>query len=50
MNEDADIEEFLRALDSLIAAQIARGKPVRTWDELDDLAASLALSRLPSTD
>ncbi|MEO7862377.1 MAG: hypothetical protein ABIU05_18485 [Nitrospirales bacterium] len=50
MNDDPDIEELLRALDSLIDAQIARHKPVRPYEEVDDLAASLAFSKLPSRD
>lgn len=63
MDHDSDFEELLRALDGLIQAQIdkvgedmtiivsfVRQKPIRPYDELDDLAASLAFSTLPSTD
>jgi len=63
MDHDPDFEELLRTLDGLIQAQIdkegedmaiivsfVRQKPVRPYGELDDLAASLAFSKLPSTD
>ncbi|MEO7863166.1 MAG: hypothetical protein ABIU05_22560 [Nitrospirales bacterium] len=49
-NEDPDIREIIRALDGLIEAQIIRQRPVRPYDEVDDLAASIAFSKLPSTD
>ena len=32
-HEDPDTEEFIRALDGLIDAQIDRQKPVRPWDD-----------------
>jgi len=63
MNEDPDIEELLRALDGLIEAQIVklgedtaiivsfvRKKRTPPYDEVDELTASLAFSKLPSTD
>ncbi len=63
MDHDPEFEELLRALDGLLRAQIdkvgedtaiivsfVRKKTVRPYGELDDLAASLAFSTLPSTD
>lgn len=63
MDDDSGYEELLRALDGLIQAQVDKGgedmaiivslvrqKPIRLYDELDDLAASLVFSTLPSTD
>ena len=63
MDHDSDFEELLRTLDGLIQAQndkvgedmtiivsFVRQKPIRPYAELDDLAASLAFSTLPSTE
>ena len=50
MNEDPDIEELILALDGLIKAQILRQKPIRAWDEVDELAASIAFSIFTSHD
>ncbi|MEO7861693.1 MAG: hypothetical protein ABIU05_14905 [Nitrospirales bacterium] len=66
MNDDLDIEAVLHALDGLLQSRnaeidkmrediaiivsLARQKPIRPYGELDDLAASLAFSTLPSTD
>jgi hypothetical protein len=58
-----DIDEFMRVCDSLLqylndeeaeeivcVIYLVSKKTVRPYDELDDLAASLAFSKLPSTD
>jgi hypothetical protein len=58
-----DMEEFLRVCDCLIQyltneeceeisciLYFVRQKTVRSYDELDDLAASIAFSKLPSID
>ena len=58
-----DIDEFIHVCDSLlqflnddeaeemvcVVYVVSQKKPVRLYDELDDLAASLAFSKLPST-
>ena len=62
MNYEPDFKELIRALNDLIQAQIDREggnimrsfvqqKPVRLYyNELDDLAASMAIAHLPSLD
>ncbi len=61
MNHEPDFKELIRALNDLIQAQIDREggnimrsfvqqKQVRLYNELDSLAASMAIAHLPSLD
>jgi hypothetical protein len=50
MERYPDFEELIRALDSLINAQVVRQRAMRPYDEEDDFASSLAFSKLPSLD
>ena len=49
-HDDPYFEELFSTLEGLIEAQIVRQEPIRTWDEADGLAASLAFSRCTSLD
>ena len=50
MEHDPDIEALTNALDGLIKAQFVRQRPLRLYDEVDELAASFALSKIPTLD